>query len=206
MENNLIDVIGQYNIEAKSIQGYIPTADIKEIYIVVGLKKLLTAKSDIDATKAIIETNRYFQDAVGFEPSHRSFDAEKLKALVKKYAVAAIKQKQMSNDELLAQMKKYEEMVLKQSAEKDKLNLQVLSLISIELATLSQALNNIKFTARTTKNKFKKALDLMMHDSDFKSLSRETQIKILHDFINSDVLDLEYFLKRQLINSQRRSI
>ena len=204
----LINEIFSYQSELNAIRHYVPSANLMEIFIVRDLVKLLDAKSSADAVQIISKSSAYFKREIGYveKLNPATIDENKLKQLIKNVSMAAIKQKQMSNDELLAQMKKYEEMVLKQSAEKDKLNLQVISLISIELATLSQALNNIKFTARTTKNKFKKALDLMMHDSDFKSLSRETQIKILHDFINSDVLDLEYFLKRQLINSQRRSI
>ncbi len=200
MENNLIDVIGQYNIEAKSIQGYIPTADIKEIYIVDGLKKLLTAKSDIDATKAIIETNRYFQDAVGFEPSHRLFDAEKLKALVKKYAVAAIKQKQMSSEELLAQMRDYQSLVMKQESEKKELTDQTFLLNNVLETTLQSGVNSASITAKSTKKRFEKAIQLLK-DPSFQALHGTQQAIILNDVVVAGE-SAESAFKRQLFNMQ----
>ena len=199
---NIIHIVNGYAIECNSIRNYVPDADVKEIYIVNGLKKFLDSNTEIEATGAIIEGNGYFQEAIGYDPSHSLFDSERLKALVKKYAVAAVAQKQMSTEQLLAQMRDYQALVLKQESEKSDLSVQVHTLNNLVEATVQNGINNASvIKGRSTKKRYEDAIR-MMKDPSFKMLQGSQQTTILNDVIIAGESP-ETAYKRRLINIQK---
>ena len=199
--NNLMDVVKQYETEARYIQSYVPNADIEEIYMVAGLKRFLHAQTERDAYTAIRDTNPYFQRAIGFQMLDLSFDENKLKYLVKNVSIAASKQKLMSNDDLLARMSQYQSLVLKQESEKSKLTWQVQTLTNMTESLLYEGLNSAGITAVKTKDKFKKAIKLM-NDNVFKNMESENQVNILHNVIVGGET-IETALKREWVNRSR---
>lgn len=198
--NDMMEIVKMYSVESKTIQHYVPTANFEEIYVVCGLKRFLKSTKDIEATAAIVEGNKYFQAAVGFQSSQRLFDKTKLDQLVKTISLAAIKQKQMSNEELLAQMERYEELVRKQASEKSKLSSQIHILNNVLDATLQKGLNGASITAKSTKNRFKAAIDLM-EDYSFNRLDGYQQASILNDVIVAGE-SVDTIFKRRLAANQ----
>jgi len=183
MADNIFDEIQQYTTEAKAIEHYVPAPDIEEIGVVQGLKKLLAAKSEFNAFSAVaVETNGYFQRAIG-HTQNRLYDPEKLKGLIKKYSVEAIKQKQMSAEALLQQMQQYADLthkLLTDYAKTDQ-NLQVLDTMLGN--PLKKSETNQKLADRFDEARRR------MNDQYFSELTAQQQQQAIKDTIGKSYND-----------------
>lgn len=177
---DFLNIVKRYSNIPEQIAEYIPGANIEEIYIVKDLKKFLSSKTEEEATNAIKNASGYFQNTIGYRPY--IFDETQLDALVREVAAKAAKQKQMSKQELLNQIGKYQALVLQVQAEHSKSCHQNTLLTGLFKNALETALRYGIFMPKDKKQRFSTALRLMA-DQTFMILSKNNQITVLHNVI-----------------------
>lgn len=157
----VITSLKQKNANIDSIFGYVPTANIEEIKIVNDLVRVLNKKDIGGIDNSIWYASSQFKREIGYRyigNFESEFDENKFVQLVFNVIKAAEKQKKMSNEELLNEMRKYKEILEHAEHQKQTLAHKMSYLVSVEAETLQKA---SKPTGLRTKKKFKKVAELL---------------------------------------------
>lgn len=166
-DHQMMDLIAEYKGNLAAIMGYVPNADIRETNIVNGLIRFLSAKDEDTAYRAVVYGNEDFKQAIGYVQAYNpGFNEIRIKEMAVGFYAKAQAQKIKSPDELLQQMRNYQQLVQNQMDEKEKLSTKIVDLLDLERYTLNTAVKKMRFTARGTRAQFEKAAK-MLNDLTF---------------------------------------